>query len=286
METVHRLDLFRILLTLAVIVMAVRVAYGRGEEWAVGFSAESGTPSGFVQVRENRIVGTRLPFRSALGVSRITTLRMIARRRLGPKSLLKLSLSGTQITGVGTLSRTAYFNGTTLQPGPISSDTHFLDNWRLTAAYWYRVLGFGPEGGLWLSGGLTYVGLNFKIGAGVAPGSVGHETKEDFITQELPIPVFGIHLDYPLHGPISLFADFEDGHIPWTNSLRWEGGMVQLTQTNQDADLGLRFRMGHSWSVRLYAYDRYFMQNERSGEDGNFIRLDEHGIGLRFVDRF
>lgn len=276
----------RVLLTVPIIMTAARAALGQSHAWKVGFDAESGTPSGFVQVRENHILGTRLPFRSALGVSRVTSLRVNAIRRLGPRSLLSFWLSGTQITGSETLTHTAYFNGTTLEPGPISSDTHFLDNWRFTATYWYRIAGFGSGSTLWLSGGLTYVGLNYKVGARIAPGSIGHETQEDFITQELPIPIFGIHLYYPLHGGLSLFGDFEGGHLPWTNSLRREGGMVQLTQTNEDADLGLRYRFDETWSVRLYLYDRYFMQNERSGEDGNYIRLGEHGVGIGFMGRF
>lgn len=277
---------FRVLLTVAIIAMAAGAACARPSAWKIGFAAEAGTPSGFVQVRENQIVGTRLPFRSTLGVSRVTGLRVSAVHRLGPRGLLHLWLSGTQITGSGTLTHTAYFNGVTLEPGPVSSNTHFLDDWRLTAAYWYRTVAFGSDGGLWLSGGLTYVGLNFKIGARIAPNSVGHETKEDFITQELPIPIFGIHLYYPLYGGFSFFGDIEGGHLPWTNSLRREGGMVQLTQTNEDADLGMRYRFDHTWSARLFVYDRRFMQNERSGEDGNFIRLDEHGVGIGFTGRF
>ena len=277
---------FRVLLTVAIIVMAARAACAQPLAWKLGFSAESGTPSGFVQVRENRIEGTRLPFRSTLGVSRITSLRINAVRRLSTRSLLHLWLSGMQITGSGTLTHTAYFNGTTLEPGPISADTHFLDDWRFTATYWYRIAGSSSGAGLWLSGGLTYVGLNFKIRAGIAPGSVGHETKEDFITQELPVPTLGVHLRYPLGRRVRLIADATGGRLPRVYSLRHEGGAVTIDQAQWRAQLGLSGRFSAGWRLRVYWFDRYYRQNEQSHEDGNRIKLRSHGFGIGVAHGF
>lgn len=254
--------------------------------WQLGFSAERGTPGGYVQVRENQIDGTPLQLRSNLGVTSATNLRLSAVHSFGRDGLLHLALSSTTLDGTATLGQTAYFNGTTLAPGPISSDTHFPDYLRLQADYRYRVTGFGHGGRLWLSAGLAFVSLNFRIAATVAPGSIGHETKEDFNTQELPIPVFGIHLSYPLGAALSLYAGFQGGHLPWTNSLRREGGMVQLTQTNEDAVFGLRYRFARTWSARLYLYDYRYQQNERSAEDGNYVQINQHGIGLAIARGF
>lgn len=254
--------------------------------WKVGFSAESGTPGGYVEVRENQIEGTPLQLRSDLGVATVHNLKLEATRRLGVAGVLHLGLASTTLDGTGTLNRTAYFNGTTLAPGPISSDTHFPDFLRFQADYWHRIARFGHGGRLWLSAGLTFVSLNFRISATVAQGSVGHETKEDFNTQELPVPIFGIHVRYPLTGALALFADFQGGHLPWTNSLRREGGMVQVTQTNEDAVLGLGYRFSGHWIARLYLYSDRYQQNERSAEDGNYVQINQHGIGLGIARRF
>lgn len=273
------------LVAAAILGVTAGSAHAKSHIWQVGLAAADGTPSGVVQVRENRIEGTRLDLRNTLGVSHVTSLRLSAIHRLGSRSELHLWLSITQLDGSGVLTDTAYFNGATLSPGPVSSNTHYLDDWRLTADYWRRVLRFRSGGGLWLSGGLTYVGLNFKIGARVTVGSTGHETKEDFITQELPVPIVGIHLRYPICAGLSLFGGIQGGHLPWTNSLRREGGMVQVTQTNEDADVGVSYQFSETWSAQLYVFDRRYMQNERSSEDGNFIRLNVHGIGIALAGR-
>ncbi len=277
---------FSLILAVAAMSMVAGAAHAQGQAWQVGFSAESGVPGGYVQVRENAIDGTPLHLRTDLGVTHATTLRLSAVHRLGARGALHLSLSGTDLRGATNLTGTAYFNGTTLAPGPISSETGYLDNLWLQAAYWYRATRFGNGGQLWVSGGFTFVSLNFRIGAQIAPSSVGHETKEDFNTQELPIPVFGIHLSYPFTRALSVFAGFTSGHLPWTNSLRREGGMVQLTQTNEDAILGLHYRFTGMWSARIYLYSRRYQQNERSAEDGNYVRINEHGIGLGIVGHF
>lgn len=274
-------------LPMAVIVAAAAAAgSAHAAAWRVGFSAEAGTPGGYVQVRENQIQGTPLHLRSDLGVTRANNLELSAVRSLGGDGAVHLGLASTTLDGTATLEQSAYFNGTTLAPGPISSDTHFPDYLRLNAAYWYRIADFGHGGRVWLSAGLTFVSLNFRIAAAVAPGSVGHETKEDFNTQELPIPVFGLHLSYPLSGALTVYAGFQGGHLPWTNSLRREGGMVQLTQTNQDAVLGLGYRFAGAWSARLYLYSYDYRQNERSGEDGNYVQINQHGVGLGIARRF
>lgn len=283
--TAHRIVLVA---GLATTLLASGTVYAAS--WTVGIAGESGTPGGYVQVEEtikgNQINGTPLQLRSDLGISTVKNLKISATRRLGSAGALHLWLALTDLTGSGFLNRTAYFNGVTLAPGPISSNTTFKDFGRLQATYWRRIVGFGRGGGLWLSGGLTFVSLNFVINAKIAPDSIGYETKEDFNTQELPIPIFGIHLTYPLGRGFGIFGGIEGGHIPWTNSLRYEGGMVQLTQTNEDADLGLRYRFADGWTARLYLYAQHFQQHERSGQDNNYVQLNQHGFGIGITRSF
>jgi hypothetical protein len=65
----------------------------------------------------------------------------------------------------------------------------------------------------------------------LAPGSTGDEMKEDFVTQELPIPLLGVALDYPFTDRLHLISSLNGAYLPRVNSLRKEGGEVTLTQT-------------------------------------------------------
>lgn len=62
--------------------------------------------------------------------------------------------------------------------------------------------------------GATYVMLNFKLGGAIAANSIGHELKEDFYVQELPVPMLGLHLRYPLTDALKLTADVTMGRLP------------------------------------------------------------------------
>lgn len=252
----------------------------RGSTWKLELFGESGSPSGVVRVREDQIVGTRFDLRHDLGIDRVTTFGFRAVRPVGEAGAIHLRFTGTTLSGSATLADITYFNGTTLEPGRVSSGTRFLDDWRFEATYWRRVAHFANGGSLWLSGGLTFVSLNFKLKARVAADSVRHETKEDFNTQELPIPIVGVHLDYPVGSRLDLLADLEGGHLPWVSSFRYEGGLVKLTQTHEDVRLGLRYRFSPAWGARLYWFHYAYQQHERSHEDGNFIRLNQQGIGF------
>jgi len=252
----------------------------RASAWSFGVFGERGATSGVVRVREDAIVGTRFDLRHDLGIDRATTLGVRAVRRLGEEGAIHLRFVATTLGGSATLPRTSDFNGTTLEPGPVSSGTSYLDDWRLQATYWRRVSRFAKGGSLWVSGGLTFVSLNFKLNARVAAGSARHETKEDFNTQELPVPIIGVHLDYPLINRLDLLAGLEGGHLPWVSSFRYEGGLVKLTQSHLDLRLGLRYKISRAWSARLYWYHYAYQQHERSDEDGNYVRVSQQGLGL------
>lgn len=274
-----------LLLALAALVLTSAGAIGtaRAATWQVRLAGEAGTPGGYVQVRENAILGTPLGLRSTLGVSTIHTLRLSTIRSLGPAGALHLALGSTELTGSSVLYQRVYFNGVTIAPGPIFSNTRFQDFCRLQAAYWRRVWSFAGSVGLWLSAGLSFVSLNFRINATIAPDSAGHETKEDFNT---PIPLFGIHLRYLLADGLSLFADLSGGICHGPTVCAGKAGMVQLTQTNSDARLGLSYRSSGGLVARLYLFDDRYWQDERSAEDGNYTRIYQHGVGLGIGHRF
>lgn len=248
--------------------------------WRVRLSMQRGTPSGRIRVRERNRRGTPLDLSRDLGVDRLQTVTLTAERRLDGNAAIHLAISSMSLTGSAILPHPIEFNGTRIAPGKISTITDFPNFLRVDASYRYRLLSFGHGASLWGGIGLTYVLLNFKLNATAAANSLGHETKEDFLTQELPVPMLSLHLIYPVVRHLDLFANLDGGHLPWINSLRKEGGEVRLTQTNTDASVGLIYRFARRWNVAIFGYSRYFMQGESSHEDGNFIHLHDKGVGL------
>jgi hypothetical protein len=124
--------------------------------------------------------------------------------------------------------------------------------------------------------GLAYVYFNPKING----------NPEDFYLQELPVPLLGIRLAYPLGGRLSVAASRTGGLLPRVNSGRKEGGTVFLQQSHADAELGLTYAL--TAALRLEASDRltYFTQHELSHEDNNAFLLLDHGLRLTLSYRF
>jgi hypothetical protein len=248
--------------------------------WHVALRAEQGVPGGWIRVRENAIQGTRLAIHDGLGVNHMQTLTLLAWKPISDAGQLHFGFSTSRLDGHTVIADPAYFNGTTIAPGRLDTATHFQDFIAFDASYWHRLLDFGDGGRLWGSVGATYVMLNFKLDGTIAADSTGHELKEDFYVQELPVPTLGLHLRYPLTDTLQLTADATIGRLPWVNSLRTEGGEVRLAQTDEEAELGLEYRFAPHWEAVGYAFHRYFGQDERSREDGNVIHLSSNGIGL------
>lgn len=257
-----------------------------GEGWHLAASVEQGRPGGWVQVRENDIQGTRLGIHDRLGVNHMQTFRLRAWTALSDVSELHLGFATNRLDGHTTLAHPVYFNGTTAAPGRLDTATGFQDYIAFDAAWWRRLLDFGRGGGLWGSVGATYQMLNFRLHGTIAADSAGHELKEDFYVQELPVPMLGLHLRYPLGDAWTLTADASAGRLPWVNSLRTEGGEVRLAQTDVEERVGVDYRAGAHWSVNAYAFHSYLGQSERSHEDGNVIRLRSTGMGLGVDYRF
>jgi len=252
--------------------------------WHGLIEGETGTPGGWVQVRENGIQGTQLHMGRI--ANRWHTLRLGAWRDFGDVNSVHMSLSVSTIRGGTDLAAPVLFNGTTIAPGRLETITYYRDFFALRGAYWRRLVDFGRGGGLWSSVGLAYTGLNFRLNGPIAPTSVGHETKEDFIAQELPVPTLGVHLRYPLGRRVRLMADATAGRLPRVYSLRHEGGAVTVDQTQWREQLGLSGRLSGSWRLRVYWFDRYYRQNEQSREDGNRIKLHSHGYGIGLTADF
>ncbi len=250
------------------------------DSWHVTLGGEYGVPNGWVQVRENAIRGTRLDIHHGLGVQHVQTLRLAAWRPLSDVSELHLGFATSNLDGHATTGTPVYFNGTTVAPGRLAAVTHFQDFIAFDASWWRHLFDFGDGGSAWGSVGATYVMLNFRVAGTVAADSAGHELKEDFYVQELPVPTLGLHLRYPLTKALELTADVSAGRLPWVDSLRTEGGEVRLAQTDEEEKLGLEYQLGQHWQMAAYAFHRYFDQDERSGEDGNVIRLASHGVGV------
>jgi hypothetical protein len=249
-------------------------------DWHVALAAEQGWVGGWVRVREFTVPATRLRLNDDLGVDRMQSLRLLAWTPLGDAGELHLGLFTHRLDGSARLAAPVYFNGTKVAPGRLDTVTHFQDFIELDASYWHHLADIGHGGSLWGSLGARYTMLNFKMDGTIAADSPGHELQEDFYVQELPIPMLGLHLRYPLGEALQLTADASWGRLPWVNSLRTEGGQVRLAQTNSEERVALAYRVNPHWQLSAYAFHTEFAQNERSREDGNVVYLHDSGVGV------
>jgi len=94
-----------------------------------------------------------------------------------------------------------------------------------------------------------------------------------------PIPIYynGVQLaaNYPLTSCAS-----------WLNNWQMRAEKVYVPQTNQKAQAGPDYHWEKVLQIVFGWYDRYFMQNEQSTEDGNYILLTEHCYYLNLCYRF
>jgi opacity protein-like surface antigen len=255
--------------------------------WELSLSARgAAAPSGWVQVREGDIEGTRLALRHDLGVRSTQTYELGAAYHLSDRTALRLSVLSNSVRGRVTLPSDVVFNGATLAGGsPLVTRTDFPNFMRVTLAGEHRFATVGGSGTLSGSAGLTFVLLTFELRGTLAPGTTGRETKEDFVTQELPTPIIGLRLEYPIAGRLSAISSVAGGFLPWINSFRSEGGTVSLKQSHLDMALGLGYQLTRSLRLDAGYSGSRFAQFERSQEDGNFIRLGEDGVRVGVVWR-
>jgi hypothetical protein len=221
----------------------------RNDRFELSLTTEVGIPRGYVEVRENDIQGTHLSFHSDLGIDTIERVTGGAAYRLSDVSRLRLAFDTIFLYGTERLDSDVLFNGATLQGGTdLESRPEFF---RLTALYERRLLDFAQGAGIGGDIGLTYVFLTYKMhgtlsptsqggggetvarasaigsqvsGGSASPGGTPATVKEDFLTQELPIPMLGVTFDYPLKQRWSFVGSVLGGYLPRVDSLRTEEG--------------------------------------------------------------
>jgi hypothetical protein len=247
---------------------------GSYSRWRIGIGAAFGAPAGWVQVRERAIEGTRLHFRRDLGVRSDHSFQLHVEYRRRPGDGFGVTVSSWTLRGAAILPADVLFNGTTLAGrSTLITRTDFPHFIRVDMEGWRRISKLGRRGSLAGSLGLTAVFLTYTMSGTESPKSIGHETKEDFVTQELPVPIAGLRLHYPLGGRLTLSAAISGGLLPWVNSLRREGGMVRITQGHADSDLCAELAVNRELHLLADARFSEFTQREKSREDGNDIHL-------------
>lgn len=276
--------------------MVVVCCFGRGavaaqdggySRWRMGIGAAFGAPTGWVQVRERAIEGTRLDFHRDLGVRRDHSFQLRVEYRPRPGDGFGITVSSWALRGSTVLPADVTFNGTTLAGGSVlTTRTDFPGFIRVDMEGWRRIAALGRRGSVVGSLGLTAVLLNYTMSGTESPNSVGHETKEDFVTQELPVPIVGLRVRYPLGSRVALSAAISGGYLPWVNSLRREGGVVQISQRHTDLDLGTELSVNPAMQIVAGARLSEFAQREKSREDGNYIYLRSALLVLGIVRAF
>jgi hypothetical protein len=243
-------------------------------------------PSGWVQVRENGSAGTRLYLTSGLDVNSLWAADLRAEYRPDERTRLSLTLTGISMSGSVTLAQNVDFNGATLASGTTLAAATTFPHWMaITLAGTRRVAKFA-DGELGVTAGLSFVALTFVLHGTLTPNSATRETQEDFVTQELPVPMLGAEYRTALGGRWRFEGRVLGGWLPWVNSLRQEGGTVNVTQT--ELQLAAEFRYALSRRVELTTDVRYtaFAQDEQSTEDGNQIVMRAAMIGAGAAWKF
>ncbi len=197
------------------------------------------------------------------------------------------------------MPRLANFNGATLTPhqrldtdSTVWFDGALYYERRLTPVLQRYLGGWSLGKGLELRAklGLEFTYLDFRLNNGrarVTPTSQGEESKEDFYQQELPLPTVGLELHQKLSDHVALEVTVKGNWINHWDSLRDEGGTVYVAQWSVETHWRLRYnnpaRLGALQPYVGFGY-LYYRQNERSQEDGNFLRLSTFGpeVGLRY----
>lgn len=271
----------------AALALALTCSTAYAGPWSIAFSLQEGVPAGWVQVRENSIDGSRLGFRDDLGVNRVPVQEIAIRYQQDTDNYWLSALQNFVVKGTAVPASDVTFNGTTLQAGmPLSATTGFPDFLRVSFLRGHRLAVYANGAVLDGELGLSYVALTFHVSGTESPASVGHETKEDFVTQELPTPTFGLRMRWPLRHRLAMVSRVEIAYLPWVNSRRREGGDVRLQQRNTELDIGLRYEVTPDVAVAGEGYYRFFHQHERSTEDENNILLETHGLKLEVDYRF
>jgi hypothetical protein len=239
--------------------------------------------NGFVQVRETTREGTRLPLQD-LGIDSAEAFSLLLDQRLGDDSRLRWRARGYYAAGRASFDHEVEFNAVSYQAGTTIRSSAELGD--LTLHYEHDLLRSAGGASLSLLAGFKFTYLNFVMRGTEAADTSGHDQKEDFWKQSLPLPSLGLRVDWPLTPTQHLYAEgFAWRAIRW-NTLRSEGGTVWLTQDDLEATAGWSWRFQPKWELAAGVRFDYLAIDEQSHEDGNVILMRSVGpfvaISLRF----
>jgi hypothetical protein len=272
--TWHALVPLALLITLLVPRLAEAQEDGsRPAKWAIDLNAQAGVPSGYVEVREFDLRGTRLRLRDDLGVDTSEAVSLTGRYLFTGRDAVRATFLYYFLDGTAHFDRAKVWDGQLIGPGRVQTN---FDFWRATAAYERALFDLGPSGRVTGSLGATYVHLNARI----------QKKAEDFYLQEWPVPIAGLRVDYRLTDRLGISTSLEGGALPRVDSLRNEGGAVSLEQHHANAGLSVTYAMTANMSLGASYQLTYFFQREHSREDGNRFQLLDNSVRLHVDLRF
>jgi len=254
--------------------------------WELAAELRGGVPTGWVQVRENAIAGTRLSFGPSLEVHALWAAELRGEFHPDARTRIALSLTSFTLDGSVTLPQNVDFNGATLEGGTTLATRTSFPHWLALTLTGTRDVAHPGAGAIGVTAGLSFVALTFVLEGTLAPASATRETQEDFVTQELPVPLLGAEYRAPIGERWRVEARVTGGWLPWVNSLRQEGGTVTITQTELQLAGLVRYAAARSLDVTGEVRFSTFAQDEQSTEDGNQISMRALTLGVGAAWRF
>lgn len=261
------------------------IADGSADGLADGLSldVQYARVNGFVQVRETTREGTRLPLQD-LGLSPAQLFALEFDQRLTDESRLDWRARWFNAAGDASFGHEVEFNAVSYEAGTTIRSRAQLGD--LAFHYDHGLFHFGDGGHVSFLAGATFTWLNFVMHGTEAADTSGHDQKEDFWKQSLPLPSLGLRIDWPLTPTQRLYAEgYAWRAIHW-NTLRSEGGTVYLSQDNVEASAGWSFRFHPKCELTAGARFDYLAIDEQSHEDGNVILWRSFGPFVAFTLRF
>lgn len=256
---------------------------------ANGFSLGAGLfvpyVTGTVRVREHDSRGDSIHLGSELGVDHAEAPGLSLSYRFHDANRLFLDVDYWVLSGtVAKLPHQLTFNEATLAQGTRLRASPDL----FTVAFGYErtVLDLGERGGLALGVGFHFDWLNFVLDGTLAEDTVGHEMREDFNSQALPIPWLGASFRYALSDRLRLDLSARGFRAKGWNSGRTEVGTVYLSQADVDASAALGYALTGNLGVSGGVRYCYLSQTETSDEDGNDFAMSALGPTLGLAYRF
>jgi hypothetical protein len=247
---------------------------------AFTFALQYDDVSGYVQVREFDVDGTRLVL-DDLGIDHAVVVALGYEHRLSNVSSLRFRLRWYDESGWGSFPEEINFNGATYQAGATLTSTAQLADF---VFHWQRdLLRFGASGRFQGLVGVNFTYLNFTIDG---PQVSSADPSEGFYQQALPLPSLGLRVDYPLPKNGAFYAEIFGFAVNNWNSLRKEGGTVTLSQDNAEANIGVRYPLGRRWQLDGGLRYDYLKIDEESTEDGNVFLQRSWGPFIGFAAHF